>query len=103
MSKFKVGDICIVHSLRYDTHFNGCEVTIFEVNNPEHVATHGTLKGMSLAGTYRVDLLDVDGTRMSFLEYNLKLKKFDGEKKVTEMFKNVLTPVTNTEMIEYAN
>jgi len=103
MAKFKVGDICIVHSLRYDTHYNGCEVSIVEVGQEGKEATHGTLKGMSLKGTYRVDMKDDEGCRVVFLEYNLKIKPLpSGEKEIMRMFsepKNKLTDIEKLDII----
>ena len=99
MSKFKVGDICIVVKLINQPWFNGEEVTLVKfINDDNHISVEGT----SLKGHWVTDKF-FEVNVVCFKEINLKLKTFDGEDSIMRMFQIPLTKQDNVDIVETVN
>ena len=85
--KFKVGDVCVVIYDYDDPRLIGMEVTITSNRYLDIDAITG-----EQVYSYDTDLDDLDEPDEYFYcfdEYQLKLKTFDGEQKVLDMFESL--------------
>ena len=98
MTKFVVGDVCIIVKCYSFPEVEGTEVTITELPKLRVFVERPTYK-ISHEVTYKTDLKLPNGGGGYFapLEHQLKLKKFKGEEEVMRMFLVPINVKTNEE------
>lgn len=87
MAKFKVGDVCILHSLVNFPEENGMEVTI-KCIVPSGVVVVLVHSGEYVQNDDNLYICDMN-TDTGYAGRNLRLKQFPGEEQVMKLFTEV--------------